>query len=309
MKANTARRSWALATVTAAATIGAIGFAGAGAAQAAAPGTFKVTASNLVLTKSGAHYLGELKVRVTNTTDTDVSNANLKYLIPAGLIPTTLDGAWGCVGDFRTNMSCGVDTIAAGETKVVTLGFGSSASSSNVARITERGAVTVSQDLSAPGAAETSSFAGVLRSSTGSVRNPQPYTPSTTYDSTLTSAGASVVTRDSDGAYNVRIPLTITDRTDAFNVGLLVRTAAPAGAGFPGIDPSGVCTSACEIAGGFAAQDETRSFAVVFTMPADTAPGTYSATETGSVNANGNEPVDATPADNVVTASFVIPAA
>jgi hypothetical protein len=309
VNATTARR-WTLAAATAAATIGAIGFAGIGVVQAAAPSTFNVTTGSLYLTKSGAHYLGDLTIRVTNTTATDVSNANLKVTFPAGLTLTSLNGAWGCVGDFEQYQTCGVDTIAAGETKVITLGFGSFAGSSTVARVTAAGAVTVSQDLSAPGASESSAYRGVLRSSNGSIRNPQPYTPSTAHDSALTSAGTGVVTRDADGTYNVRIPLTIADHTDAFNTGMLVPTAAPAGAGFPSIDPSGVCTSWCEIDGSWASLGETRSFAVLFTMPADTAAGTYSATMTSAMNANtGGEPADATPADNAVTASFVIPVA
>jgi hypothetical protein len=283
---------------------------GATAAAAQRPADdFAVRAGGLVLTKTGAHYQGTMRVSVRNLGSTAVSGGVFTIDVPAGLTVTGLNGAGGCVGT-PANLTCDLlDPFEPGQARTVTISFGSFAAGAPYARITEAGriAATYTGDP-APSARESDDFAAILRGTNGSVWHPRPYQPSTVSDLALT-GGSATVTRDETGTYAVRVPLTAQDRTDAFNIGAVVWMTAPAGAGWPRTDPPSPCFSACDVPGGWLASGERREFAVLFTMPAETAPGTYEVTFDGAMNVNGPEPVDATPADNRATVAFTILAA
>jgi len=314
MRASNGSNRWRRAGITAALALGMTLLGGAATATAATAKPtdgFLVRTGSLVLTHDGTHYLGNLRVSVRNLGSAPVSYGDFSVDIQAGLTMIGLDGVVTCMG-FFPHADCVIDgTIEPGKAKTVTLTFGSFAAPERFARITGAGRVTAKPSgTSNPGPLATDDFAGVLRGSNGSVRHPRPYQPSTVSDFALTS-GAPVVTRDEvSGEFLVRAPLTAQDRTDAFNVGGAVDFSLPAGAGFRGTDPSAVCAGVCDVPGGWMASGESRDFAMLFTMPAGTAPGTYQATFSGYMNTNsGTAPADATPANNSVTVTFTIPAA
>jgi hypothetical protein len=204
---------------------------------------------------------------------------------------------------------CSLDTFAAGETRTMTVTFGSSAGPARYARVTERGTLAVSSDVDAPGAGETARFAGVLRAA--SVAHPRPYRPSTEYDLALGATGSPVVTRDDAGVY-VRLPLVARDRTDAFNDGANVDVSVDGldATVWPSVDPAEPCTSTCPVPGGdWLAKGETRQFALLFTLPGTTPAGTYTVRVHGDMNA-GTEPppADLTPGNNTVVFTVVVPA-
>jgi hypothetical protein len=151
-----------------------------------------------------------------------------------------------------------------------------------------------------------------LKSTSGSVRHPRPYRPSTDYDLALRAGGTPVVTRDASGV-SVRLPLVAKDRTDAFNDGATVGVAIDGSDTtiFPTVDPSEPCTVVCPVPGvDWLALGEVRSFGLLFTLPADTPAGTYVARVHGDMNAGTvTPPADETPQNNTVVFALTVPAA
>jgi hypothetical protein len=315
MRVTNGSPRWRRAGITAALALGMTLLSGVATANAAAVAKptegFVVRTGSLVLTHDGTHYLGNLKVSVRNIGSTAVAYGDFGIDIPAGLTLAGLDGVIACIGVFP-HADCSINgTIEPGQVKTVTLTFGSFAAPERFARVTGAGQVTAKPNgTTNPGPWATDNFAGVLRSSTGSVRHPRPYRPSTVSDFALTD-GTPVVMREESGDFLVRVPLTAQDRTDAFNVGGVVGYSLPAGAGFPRMDPPAICMGVCDVPPGtWMASGESRDFAMLFTMPAGTAPGNYQATFAGYMNVNtGTAPTDATPDNNAVTVTFTIPAA
>ncbi|GIH14719.1 hypothetical protein [Rugosimonospora africana] len=311
---RTGRRLRQAAVIVAAAT--GMVVAGAGAAHAATAQLdrhvvpvnndhLSVTSGPLVLSYDGTHYFGDMRLSVTNDNPTAVSDANLSINVPAGLVVTTLSGASGCVGSAP--VSCGVDTLQPGTT-TVTVSFGSFAAPAGRARVTADGSATVTRlaNTAHPSAREKTRFHGVLASTSGSVSHPVAYQPAAVNDLGL-SAGTASVTRQDDGSYTVRVPVTALDKNDAANQTAWIEpsTTLP-NATFTGTDPAAPCTIVCSVPGSpsWMSSGESRSVAVLYTVPAGTAPGVYEVTVYGVFNFDED---DATPADNTVTVSVTIP--
>jgi hypothetical protein len=291
--------------------------AGAGAAQAATgqQGGYVLAANNddhlaitsgpLVLRYDGTHYFGDLRLLVTNNNPTAVSDADLLVTVPAGLVVNAVSGVFGCVGGATA--SCAVETLQPGTT-TVTIGFGSFAAPAGRARVTADASMTVVREanLAHPTAREQTRYHGVLASTSGSVRRPVAYQPSTVNDLAM-SAGTASVTRQDDGSFAVRVPVTALDKNDAANQTAFVEpsTTLP-DAAFGGIDPSAPCTIVCVVPGSpsWMSAGESRSLAILYTVPAGTAPGVYEVTVYGVFDFS--QP-DATPEDNTVTVSVTIP--
>jgi hypothetical protein len=268
---------------------------------------FTVHAGDLVLSRAAGTYTGELAVTVRNSGASPVADAVLGLHVPAGLRFTGLTGGGGCTG--TSDVLCGLDAFAAGERRTITVSFGSYAGPARFARVTERGTVTVTGG----GSTAASGYTGILKSSSGSVRHPRPYRPSTAYDLAMRAGGGPVVTRDASGV-SVRLPLVAQDRTDAFNDGALVQVAIDGSdlTIFPSVDPPAPCVLSCPVPGprDYLTAGEVRSFAVLFTLPADTAAGTYVARVHGDMNAGtGTAPADLTPQNNTVAFTLTVPAA
>lgn len=317
MRALRTGRRLSRAAVIAAAATGMV-VAGAGAAQAAtaqlgrhvAPVNndhLTVTSGPLVLSYDGTHYFGDLRLSVTNNNPTAVSDAVLGINVPAGLVLTTLSGASGCLGFASETETCNVDTLQPGTT-TVTVSFGSFAAPAGRARVTADGSATVVRvaNQAHPSAREQTRFHGVLASRSGSVRHPLAYQPATVNDLAV-SAGTASVTRQDDGSYTVRVPVTALDKNDAANQTAWFEpsTTLP-NATLEGTDPAAPCTIVCALPGwpSWMSSGESRSLAVLYTVPAGTAPGVYEVSVYGVFDFDED---DAAPADNTVTVSVTIP--
>lgn len=300
-------RHWRRAGAVAVAALGmAIGAGGVAAASTTSSGV-AVHAGDLVLSSTAGTYTGDLAVTVRNFGSSPVPDAVLTLHVPAGLRFTGLTGGGGCTG--TSDVTCGLDPFAAGERRTVTLSFGSYASPANVARVTERGTVTVAGG----GSTAASRYDAILKSSSGSIRHPRPYRPSTAYDLAMRAGGDPVVTRDASGV-SVRLPLVAQDRTDAFNNGASVGVAIDGSdlTIFPSVDPPAPCALTCPVPGDrdYLASGEVRSFAVLFTLPADTAAGTYVVRVHGDMTTDtATPPADRTPLNNAVGFTVTVPAA
>ena len=256
---------------------------GAVAAQAAPAGTVTVKVSRLVLEPGEYGHIGSVRITIRNRTDEDFSG----NVIITEAVRTTLagaDGASGCglgeTPDGRTVSHCNLDgAIAPGGTGVVTVHFRSPAAPQPFAQIAPlRGSVRVGD--------ATAEFPALFRSTSGSLRNPRPYVQDTTAALTVT-AGDVALTRQEDGTFAGRVPVTVRNDGDAPHRQLWAEIATPAGIdGWPGIEPSDVCSGAselptppggernrCGVYGGQLAEGEERTFEWVLRAPAETAVG------------------------------------
>ncbi|GAA3343019.1 hypothetical protein GCM10020358_40130 [Amorphoplanes nipponensis] len=132
----------------------------------------------------------------------------------------------------------------------------------------------------------TAEFPALFRSTSGSVRNPQPYVPATTGALAVTAADVTL-TRQADGTFAGRVPVTVRNDGDVAHRELWTEVAVPAGLdGWPAVEPSDVCVGAgrlpvppggggvgCTLSGGQLAEGEERSFEWILTAPAGTAAG------------------------------------
>jgi hypothetical protein len=277
--------------------------AGVAAADTTAAARFRVTAGPLVLSHDGTHYTGTMRVTVRNVGHAPATDASLSLGVPPGLKFLGVDNGGGCIG--ANPIGCTLfDPPAAGKRTTYTLSFGSYAAPARFARRTDSATVTV-RPGGTTAVAGSANYNGVLRGTSGTVRHPQPYHPATTYDAAIL-AEIPLVDPDGTGGYNVRIPLTVSSRTDAANDGAFIVITRPEGSGFPSVDPSAVCTGGCEVPGGWLAKGETRTFAVLFTFR-PVGPGPYVVTIRVGMNVFPEQPDD-TPDDNVVTVDLNIAA-
>lgn len=300
-------RRWRVSALVVGTTLATVlGFGGVAAASAAPTG-FVVDAGRLVLSSGAAHYTGAMAVSVRNSSR-DPADARILVTEPPGLrflgmgitVPCmVMEGYWECI----------VSPFAGGERRTVTLNFGSYAGPERFARVTAAATVAAVTPGATPDAAATDSYAGVLRSVSGSVRHPRFYTPSTAYDLALAASGDAVVTGDASGAV-VGLPLVASDRTDAANDGAFV------GVTIDGqrimvlrVEPSAPCTHVCPVPGesDWMAKGEVRNFAL-FTMPAEIPAGTHLVQASGFMGLRGEAAVDLTPENNIVDFTVTVPA-
>jgi hypothetical protein len=265
-----------------------------------------VSAGPLVLSYNGTRYLGSMQVTARNNGSTVLSDLGLTAVVPAGLDPLNGSGISGCVGGLD-QLWCGVNAIQPHTTATMTLNFGSSAAPADVARVTATGSVTVASSSSQnpPGRQEISNFAGVLASTSGSVSHPRPYRPSTVNDLAV-SAGTASVTSNADGSLRVSLPVTVVDRTDAANTSAEVYVGIPPGSVFMGTNPAQPCgATTCQVPGNYwMSSGESRTFDVLFTMPAGTAPGDYQVDLVTWLEPNGS--MDQAGADSRTTVTVTI---
>jgi hypothetical protein len=297
---GSARRMFAVGALAMGMLVAGAGVADADTADAA---RFRVTAGPLVLSHDGTKYTGTMRITVRNVGHAPADGATLLLGVPAGLRFLGVDNGGACMlGD---PIGCALfDPPAAGQRATYTLSFGSYAAGARNARRTGSATVTV-KPSGETASAGSASYAGVLRGTSGTVRHPRPYHPATTYDGVI-GAETPLVEPDGTGGYNVRIPLTVRNRTDAANDGAFIVITAPEGSGFPSVDPTAICMSGCEVPGGWLAKGESRSFAVLFTFR-PVGPGPYLVTIRAAMNAFPQQP-DVTPDDNVVTVDLIIAA-
>ncbi|MEU1589210.1 hypothetical protein [Micromonospora sp. NPDC005710] len=142
----------------------------------------------------------------------------------------------------------------------------------------------------------------LFRATNGSLRHPRPYVQDTSPNASLTAgADALTLTRQADGTYAGRLPVTVRYAGDAPHDHLAVQATLPAGVEIAGTDPqdSPSFGGFFEVPGGRMAEGEERTFAVLFRTSADTVAGELGAVDFVLSTSYGDGAVaDATPADN-----------
>ena len=297
-------RGLVTAAVVVAATVG-----GAGIAQAAAAEpTISVTAGRLVLEPGARGYQGSLPVVVTYQGDQpDYANFTLVEPVPGAF--TGLRPSEACT--FNTpeegprEIGCGVPggDLRPGERRRFVIDFQVLTTPRDYAMSAPASSIEVALG-STPGVTAGATSATLFRSTSGSVRNPQPYVQDTKSDISVTVQDATLVRQD-DGSYAGRVPVTVRYAGDAPHYELFADIALPEGVELQGLDPEEVCgITWCSVPGGRFMAGETRTFHVLVSAPATTPTGAAgSGAITITSNWSGNvEDVD--PSDN--TAPFAL---
>jgi hypothetical protein len=305
-----ARRLMAIGVLSLAAlAFGSTAAAAAGKAAGTGPAKFTVDAGQLVLSHDGARYTGTMRVTVRNTGGEAASSTSLRIALPAGL---KYEGGAGVCLLGSAEVRCdSFETVEPGARATFTLSFGSWAAPAARARVTASATLTAAPGGAGSAGAASDTYAGILKSTTGSIRNPRPYTPSTVARTQVTAGPAAVQEVPSTTGlreFQVRIPVTVRAGNDIPNDLGMVRTITPAGSGFVGTDPSTVCASTCEVPGGWLGAGEVRTFALVFTYSTATVPVNETVTVEVTMNHAGVTQPEAAPAANTATVPLVIAA-
>ena len=276
-----------------------------------AAGDLQITNGALVLSYVDGRYTGQLPVKIRYTGSAPVRYTGVQFQIPAGLrlVRTNDYDIGACIGP-QSDMYCLGPAFEPGQVRRYSLTFESWAAPQTRARITGTGTITVvPKEIGNPdpaGATAADTFRGLLKGSTGSLRHPTRYTPSTSYDFTI-SSGATSVQSNPDGTLLVTVPLTVRNTTDAPNTDAWVAFTLPSGVISWQLDPSAVCTSGCAVPGdAVMVSGEERTFQLLLTLAAGTLPGTYAGTVSVTVSAEAGPVVDATPADNTTAFEYVV---
>ncbi|GIJ73544.1 hypothetical protein [Virgisporangium ochraceum] len=288
-------------------TVAVVG-SGATAAAAAGPARLVVDTAPLVLGHDGVRYTGDLRVTVRNVGGTAADHVSVRLGLPAGLKFETSNGAGVCLFGADDIGCTFFAPVEAGARVTYTLTFGAFAAPAVRARVTAEAAITVTPgDPGSPGAA-SDRYAGILRGTTGSIRNPRPYAPSTEARTRVT-AGPAVVQQAADG-YEVRIPVTVRAGADIPNDYAAVWTTTPPGGGFVHTEPSAVCAGSCMVPGQptWFAAGETRTFTLIFSYTPPALPVAETVTVRVEMRWGANGQPEAAPAQNTATVPLVIAA-
>ncbi|MEW1587323.1 hypothetical protein AB0283_18035, partial [Micromonospora vinacea] len=119
-------------------------------------------------------------------------------------------------------------------------------------------------------------FTTLFRATNGSLRHPRQYVQDTSANASLTAgADALTLTRQADGTYAGRLPVTVRYAGDAAHDYLAVQATLPAGVEIAGTDPQDMPSTgeSFEVPGGRMAAGEERTFAVLFRTSPDTVAG------------------------------------
>jgi hypothetical protein len=258
------------ATAAVVATVGA-----AGVAYAATP-TIEVQAGRLVLEPGARGYHGSLPVVVTYHGD-QPDYAGITIVEPVagaftGLRPEDACG-FNSREDGRREIGCGVPggDLQPGERRRFVIDFDVLTTTRDYAMSAAATSLEVSLGNGA-GVADATS-ATLFRSTSGSLRNPQPYVQDTKSDISVTAQNTTLALQ-ADGSYAGRVPVTVRYAGDAPHFELGADIALPAGVESNGVDPSEACgTTWCPVPGGTFAAGETRTFDLLVSAPATAATG------------------------------------
>ncbi|RLP97578.1 hypothetical protein [Micromonospora sp. CV4] len=273
------------------------------AAQAAvAPGDTSVSVGRLVLEPTDRGYAGSLPVTVTyRGAKASYLNLTLTEPVPgafAGLTPADAC-IFGSPQPLRT-IDCLVPggALQRGERRRFTVDFRVLTTPQAHAMRATGGRLTVETGDANP-ANDTSGFATLFRSTTGSLRSPQPYVWDTQTDASL-AVGSATLSRQEDGSWLGRLPVTVRSAGDAAHDAYWLDPRLPAGVSLVGIEPEEACAANCAVAGGRFMEGEERAVALLLRAPAEVTPGDLGS---GSVRLYavfgwGDELTDVDPSDN-----------
>ena len=308
---RTIMRAGAIALAASSALLGS-----AVAAQAAPAGRVSVDVGNLVLEPGQYGHTGSLQVTIRNRGRQPIGG-NISLTDPTGQSFYGGTGTGVCfytgIAEGKQTSECNLEApVEPGRTRVITLKFRSPAKPQTYAQIAKNiGTVEF--------AGIREDFRALFRSTSGSLRHPRTYVQDSTQALTVT-AGDVTLTRQADGTFAGRVPVTVRNNGDAANRGLWTALATPAGIDeWADIDPSEVCAGSgdalpippggfgngCSVFGGQLAEGEERSFEWVLTAPAETAAGSLG-TATTTVRFIGNETDPQTDGANVDTFAVTV---
>ncbi|WP_328470894.1 hypothetical protein OHA21_05740 [Actinoplanes sp. NBC_00393] len=276
------------------------------AAQAAPADNVTFTLNRLVLQPAEYGHTGSIRIVIRNRTSEPFSGG-VTITEPLPYTTTKTEGASGCMldktPDNRTISYCGMDyVIEPGRSGVVTVQFRSPSKPQPFAQIAPtNGSIEIG--------GVTTEFSALFRSTTGSLRNPRPYVQDTT-PALSVAAGDVTLTRQEDGTFAGRVPVTVRNNGDAAHRGLGAELRSPAGVDpLSNIEPSEGCFpiedglgTICSVDGGQLAEGQERSFEWLLTAPAGTPAGPLG-TGTTQVNLVTD---GAAQADNANVASFAV---
>ncbi|WP_147252624.1 hypothetical protein [Micromonospora endolithica] len=270
------------------------------AAPAAAESTASV-ADRLVLEPTERGYRGSLEAEVTYQGS---EPGRARYVITEPVPHSYVNLEWGiscysggtALPDGRIRVECDVPggELQPGERRAFTIDFEVLTKVQPYAMKAVNGRLAVKVD----GTTVTNeSFRTRFRSSTGSLRDPQPYVRDTESDATLTSVGDLTLVRQPDGDFVGRLPVRVRYNGDAPHWNLnFVTSGLPEGVYESYTDPADGCAHFC-VPGGQFMEDEERDFDVIFLAPAGTPLGDLG--EAGlEVQVDWGNRADANPADN-----------
>jgi hypothetical protein len=306
MSATVRRAGHAALLAVSAVALTAVAAPPAQAAPAPAADSVVVTTGRLVLSPQGDGYQGTLPVTVTYT-GAEATSLGVSITEPVGASYVAMDPPEACgIGtDKETGNAvygCGLGGIVQpGATVRFTVDFRMLTTPQAYAMISSPGLVAV-QSGGTSGAAGSSSFRALFRSTLGSIRNPRPYVQSQQSDLTITAQPATL-TRQDDGTFAGRSTVTVRSGTDAAHYSIGTELTLPDGVRFNGVDPSEACGgNGCAVPGGQFAQNETRKFSVLLSAEADTPIGALGAASitTGMSWTRGPVP-DVDPSDDTAT--------
>ncbi|WP_446216997.1 hypothetical protein [Micromonospora sp. IBHARD004] len=279
-------------------------------------GTATASTGRLVLEPTERGYLGDQSITVRNT-GTRTGYFRLIFREPVAGSFETSDPDQFCQAlgaetkGIRLTYDCYLNAIEPGQELTFQLRFRVLTDTRAYAMRATGGRIAIDEDVLTAGPhSDYAPFNTLFRSTTGSVRNPVGYVQDTSYDSSIVLHTDEVVlTRQPDGWYRGRLPVTVRYGTDAPHSHLSL--AAPVADGlaiFWATDPAGApCWVTCEPPGEIRfMKGEERSFALLFEAGPDSVPGTVREA-TVSVAPQWHESLPETdPADNVRTVRFRI---
>ena len=258
---------------------------GAAAAHAAPADTVTVKVSKLILEPAEAGHTGVVRIAVRNT-GSEPFEGGVTITEPIAGTLRTVEGAASVCGidqtpDNHRIYACGLDSaIEPGATGIVKVSFRSPAQPQPFAQLAQRAGVVQVGDV-------TAEFPALFRSTSGSLRTPQPYVQDAVGTLAVT-AGDVTLTRQPDGTFAGRVPVTVRNNGDAAHLNLGTAITVPAGIdGWPGIEPSDICVGigdelptppggsglSCSLYGGQLAEGQERAFEWILTAPAETVAG------------------------------------
>jgi hypothetical protein len=277
----------------------------AAAPAAAAPGDSSVSVGRLVLEPTDRGYAGSLPVTVTYRGDAPAQlDLTITEPVPGAFAGTTpADPCFYSSARPVRTIYCQVPggALQPGERRRFTVDFQVLTTVRPYPMSTSGGRVTVATGDGNP-ANDTAGFTALFRATTGALGDPRPYVRDTGTDATVT-AGAASLSRQEDGSWLGRVPVTVRVNGDAAHDAYWLAPTLPAGVRLVGIEPEGSCAAHCEVAGGPFVPGEERTVSLLLQAPAEVAPGQLG---TGSVRLYavfgwGDELADVDPADNIAT--------
>nr|WP_221381844.1 hypothetical protein [Actinoplanes polyasparticus] len=269
-------RGLTAAALLAGATLGA-----AAPAQAAEPG-LTVSATRLVFEPGEHGYTGTYHVTVTNTGSAAVGAA-VKIVEPVAGAFRQLRPGVACMFaepvDGRRTLDCDLPggSLAPGQVRKFRVDAEALTTPRDYAM---QGNDTLTTVYSLSDSAQaTASSPTLFRSTTGVLRNPQPYVQDRDADITAT-AGDVTLTPNGEGVLTGRVPVTIRWNGDAGHSGITTETVVPAPFEARGAGPDNVCMYPyCDVSGPMY-PGQTIGVELEVEAPADTPSGTVT---TGSI--------------------------